>query len=368
MSAPHVFGEIAPQTQRPGARRAAACLFLAVTTLTCPAHADPVSSANGGSSTALTGAAEEPAGEEPMPAPAQTGPEPAPPRRYLGKGLSLALVGGVYAAFWLICYEAWWGAAGHPKHDFEWIKDGWFASSTYSGGADKLGHIYATHVLTRATAGLLREGGWNPVLSTVLGVTASTGTYFLFEMRDGYYTGFSKNDMAANLLGAGLGVVMMHVPWLDERFDTRLQYWPSSGYLQDFHREGFNFNEDYTGMTFLLAYHLSTIEPIERLDAPLRFADLVIGFNAENYRPRPTEVDALQRQHIYLGVSINLQRLADELWLGRHPRFGDDAGRTHRFTQFATEFFNLPFTAVPILTLERNHIRWGQVPNTEAQQ
>ena len=283
-----------------------------------------------------------------------------PKRSFLTKGWSLGLVAGGYAALGGLLYKAWW--ADGPKHGFEWSHDSWFARDTYSGGEDKIGHFFMTHLITRATAGLMREGGWDPILSTAVGALTSSAAYFAIELRDGYTTGFSRGDMVTNLLGSGFGVAMMHVPWLDERFDTRVQYWPSEGYLKNFKREGLNFNEDYTGLTFLLAYHLSTIEPLEESKVPLRFADVVLGFGTENYRPRPEEPHALQRQRIYIGFSLNMQRVVDELWLSsRHPKFGDSAGPGHRFTQFMTEFFNLPFTAQPVLTIERPHYRHSYV-------
>jgi hypothetical protein len=274
----------------------------------------------------------------------------------LGKALSLGFVSGMYTALWLVCYQAWW--ANGTKHGFEWSDDGWFAVDTYSGGADKVGHFYATHLLTRATAGLMREGGWSLPVSALAGALGSTVTYLTFELRDAYTTGFSRRDMLANLAGTNLGVLMLYFPWLDERIDTRVQYWPSAGYLKNFHADGFNFNEDYTGLTFLLAYHLSSIKEIEAIDFPLRFVDLVVGFNTQNYRPRPVEENPLQKQHLFLGLSLNLQRVVDELWLSeRHPRFGDSAGRGHRFVQFLTEFFSLPLTTAPVVRWERQHIK-----------
>jgi hypothetical protein len=281
---------------------------------------------------------------------------PQKPRPFLSKGLSLGLVVGGYAAFGGLLYASWWAHA--PTHGFEWSHDGWLARDTYSGGADKIGHFFMNHLLTRATAGLLREGGWDPVLSTAVGALSASVAYFGVEMGDAYTTAFSRNDMVANLLGSGFGVLMMQVPWLDERFDTRVQYWPSKQYFSDLGEGGTNFNEDYNGLTFLLAYHLSSIELIEESKIPFRFADVVLGFNTQNYRPRPAEENALQRQRIFIGLTLNLQRVVDELWLSdRHPKHGDSACPGHRFAQFMTEYFNLPFTTLPVFTLERQHIK-----------
>ncbi len=83
----------------------------------------------------------------------------------------------------------------------------------------------------------------------------------------------------------------------------------------------------------------------------------MLGYNTHNYKPKPTERNALRTQDRFFGFSLNLQRVIDELWLDdRHPRFGESAGRTHRFVHFATEFFNLPYTSVRVGTW-RNEYR-----------
>ncbi len=285
-------------------------------------------------------------------------PTPVRPGGTMNKWVSVGIVGGVYLGFWALCYEAWF--AHGTKHPFKWDEDGWFGSDTYAGGEDKIGHVFFPSLLTRGTAGLLREGGWDPVLSTVVGALATNGTYAILELKDGTTTSFSYRDVVANLLGTMWGVLALHVPWFDERFDLRVAYWPSSGYLQNFKKEGFDFNEDYSGLTFMLAYHLASVAPIEELGGPLRFVDVVAGYNTENYRPRATVEHPTQHQRLFFGFTINWQRIVDEIWLDtRHPRFGDSAGRTHRVAQFATEHFGLPFTTLRMFTFESSHEKQG---------
>jgi len=100
---------------------------------------------------------------------------------------------GVYVGINVVGYLAWW--RGAPPDQFEWIQDGWFGEHTYAGGADKLGHFYANHLQTRAIAGILEEGGWQPRTATYAGAALTLGTFYVVEMRDAFSTGFSKNDM-----------------------------------------------------------------------------------------------------------------------------------------------------------------------------
>jgi hypothetical protein len=267
----------------------------------------------------------------------------------LGRGLSMGLVLGMYVGLNLLAYLAWW--ADSPPDHFEWKHEGWFGAQTYAGGADKLGHLFMNHFLTRATAGLLTEGGFNRRASTFAGACLSLGTYYVFEMRDGYSTGFSETDVIGNLAGAAMGILMREVPVVDELFDTRVEYVPSPGYSKNFKKEGFNFNEDYTGLTFLFAWHLASLPWVEQKGGPLRFLDAVVGYNAHNYRPKPVDPNVVRTQHSFFGLSLNVGRLIDEIWLGqRHPKYGASASRGHRLTQFGAEFFNLPFTSVPLVS------------------
>jgi hypothetical protein len=273
----------------------------------------------------------------------------------LGRGLSLGIVGGIYVGLNILAYLAWWIHA--PPDHFELSHDGWFGDRTYAGGSDKLGHFFMNHFLTRANAGVLEEGGWHPRTSTYAGAALTLGTYYLFEMRDGYSTGFSMNDMISNFAGAAFAILFREAPVLDRLFDTRVEYFPSSAFLSRPTKHAFNFNEDYTGLKFLLAWHLSTLPVVEQSGGPLRFVDLVVGYHTRNYRPKETDRHLTKYQDRYIGISLNMQRIVDELWMGRHPQFGKSKSRVHRLTRFAAEFFNLPFTSVPVATFTNEYHR-----------
>lgn len=267
----------------------------------------------------------------------------------LGRGLSVGLMLGMYVGMNTLAYLAWW--VDSPPDQFEWIHDRWFERDTYAGGSDKLGHFWGNLVMTRAAAGILEEGGWHPRTSSFAGAALSIGTFYVVEMRDAFSTGFSKNDMISNVVGAAAGVLFREVPLVDKLFDFRVEYIPSANYFKKFKKKGFNFTEDYTGMTFLFAWHLCTVPWIEQSGGILRFADLVLGYNSRNYRPKTDDPHVMKYQDRFIGISLNLQRIVDELWLGeRHPKWGASASRAHRFTHFATEHLNAPFTSLPLGT------------------
>ena len=72
-------------------------------------------------------------------------------------------LGGLYAAFTTWTYFAWYrkGCRPEPKpcKDFLWGKDGAFGANTYAGGADKLGHTWATLGLARLGTEMLHQWG-----------------------------------------------------------------------------------------------------------------------------------------------------------------------------------------------------------------
>ncbi|HET9625469.1 MAG TPA: DUF2279 domain-containing protein, partial [Kofleriaceae bacterium] len=67
-------------------------------------------------------------------------------------------LGGVYAAFTTWTYFAWY-RKHKPLDQFKVGGDGWFGDRTYAGGADKLGHAWATMSLGRVGTEMLHQWG-----------------------------------------------------------------------------------------------------------------------------------------------------------------------------------------------------------------
>ncbi|MBK9037172.1 MAG: DUF2279 domain-containing protein [Myxococcales bacterium] len=78
-------------------------------------------------------------------------PTPPPDHRWR----AAAVVGGLYVGFSAWAYVAWYRDV-ESLDEFGVGGDGWFGRNTYAGGADKLGHAWATYTLGRATTGVLR--------------------------------------------------------------------------------------------------------------------------------------------------------------------------------------------------------------------
>jgi hypothetical protein len=284
----------------------------------------------------------------------------AEPRRDRGAKIASAVtVGGVYAGLTTWMYFAWYYnkqrneercPTDGEKCGFRWGGDRWFQADTYAGGADKLGHGWATMGLARWGTEVLHQwGGYSMLTASLIGCGLAEAMFFLVEVKDGAYYEFSFGDLTFNSAGALLAFAMSNVPRLDEMIDFRVQFYPSRAYRRQLTNDGnVNIAEDYTGQTYLLAYHLSSIHRLRdsKWGGWSRFVDLAVGFETRGYKPDPlpTEPDFDHRQKLFLGVTLNAQGLFDYLLKGK-PR---------KVTHGLFEFFNVPYTTAPIVDTQRN--------------
>lgn len=264
-------------------------------------------------------------------------------------------LGGLYAGFTTWTYFAWYrkGCRPEPKpcKDFLWGRDGAFGADTYAGGADKLGHAWATLALARLGTEMLHQwGGYERRTSTIVGTALSEALFLGVEIRDGFSYQFSYWDFVFNTLGAALGFAQSTWPRVDELVDFRVQYFPSSGYQDRFRDGDIDVAEDYSGQTYLLALHLGALPRLRdaRWAWWARYVDLAVGFETRGYKPEveldPENPPAVppQRQTLFFGLTLNAQGVFDRLLDRRAPR-------TRKVMHGLFEVFNLPGTTLPVL-------------------
>lgn len=276
---------------------------------------------------------------------------------------SLAGLGGIYAGFATWMYFAWY--YDKPRlTGFEIGGDGGFGENTYAGGADKLGHAWANAALTRGGAELLRWGGWRPSHAALISAGLSWSLFLFVEIKDGFYYEFSPGDLLANTTGAVLGAAMTHWPRLDRLIDFRVAYWPSVEYRSilsgDFHGSdrvnSVNIAEDYSGQTYFLALHLGAVpRPAATprwLGGALDYVDVGVGFHATKYKPDPPEEPPyVRRQQLFLGATVDLQRVLDRALGGRRGRA---ARVTRAIGHGLLEFMSPPSSLLPLVSTSRS--------------
>lgn len=268
--------------------------------------------------------------------------------------VSLGAVGAAFVAANVWAYFAWYRGR-NISEDFELRDEGWFELNTYAGGSDKLGHGTGGYVMVRAGSAVLEAGDWDPLSATLISTGVTLTWLFAIEVKDGYHEGFgwSNNDMIVNVVGSGLGALMHNCRWLDERFDWRLEYAPTGAFVQSLLKErGVDVAEDYSGQTFMLAYHLGSIEESQRSRylSWVRYMDVVGGFHGQNYLPHPTDPTELPRQEIFVGLSLNMQQVLHEIF---YEEGDTKTRRGPAVANFMAEVYGLPYTTLRLGTYER---------------
>ncbi len=268
------------------------------------------------------------------------------PDRRLASALTL---GALYAGFITWTYFAWyqkesrdfrWGGDGTWKL---WKDDSWFGTQQYAAGADKMGHAWVTSAMARGGTELLhRWGGFSRLTSAIVATAAAEALFLGVEIKDGFAYRFSFGDFWFNTGGALFAFAQSMSPAFDRLVDFRVEYVPSSVFRERFADGDIDVAEDYSGQTYHLAFHLNGIPKVR--NAPFaRFLDVTLGFETRGYKPDPTYditpqmPDFPKRQTVFLGLSLNLQQVVDELLSGRSKP-------AQKFLHGALEVFSVPYT------------------------
>lgn len=244
------------------------------------------------------------------------------------------LLGGAAAS--VLGYGAthWWQDG--MRSSFGTINEGWFGQNTYTGGADKLGHMYSTYVGTRLLTDAFEWAGNEREKAAWLAAATAWGVMLAVEVGDGYSRRFrfSKEDLVMNTLGTGFGMLMEKNPGLDELIDFRLKYWPS----EDARRlNQVDPVDDHSGQTYLLVFKASGLPALRKIE-PLRYFELAVGYGTRGYEPDAGE-DRSRR--IYYGISLNVAEI-----LAQTVFRDSKSSRAQRIGNTVLEYLQLPGTAV----------------------
>jgi hypothetical protein len=267
-------------------------------------------------------------------------PPPAgAPVEPIARGLrwkNAAVIGGIAATVGIYGMNSWWedGFSG----SFHTVDEGWFGEDTYTGGADKAGHIYFTYTGARLLTRAFEAVGNDPRRALRLGAWTSLGVMTGVEVIDGFSKKFrfSMEDAVANALGAAFAVLTEVDPRIDALLDFRLLYQKSD----DARRVGEpDPLSDYSGQTFLLAVKADGIPWLREVPV-VRYLELQVGYNTLGYEPNDGTMNDPHRR-IYYGIGINLSRLlSDTVFRGDLK-----GGKIQRGTDTLLEYLQVPWTA-----------------------
>jgi hypothetical protein len=307
------------------------CIALAsvLLTLSPAALADEPPVASPGASGANTSAATERQ-------PAKPSLVVATESRAYRKAVAAGSIAAIHVAYATWSYFAWYRGADTEAFHVE--REPVFDAGTYAGGADKVGHFWSNYALTRLTTAVLVAGGWSKLPSSLVACGLTELAFTLTEVQDGYVYGFDISDMIANVGGAALGVLMDNLPEVDRLLDFRVEYIPSRDYRTRFRKTGsVDIAQDYSGQSYMVALHLGALPYLQHDEYTYwaRFVDIAVGFEARHYAPVPEVREHMPRQTLYLGLTLNMQGVLNEL-------FNDSRGR--RIGRGIAEVYSLPYT------------------------
>ena len=235
--------------------------------------------------------------------------------------LNLAAIGAVVA----MGITSW----DYGSSSFHFEDEGWFDPDTKFGGADKLGHAYSGYVLTNAYNAIYKKLGYSDEQAIQGGVLSGWSQMTLIEIFDGFSDeqGFSWQDEAMNTAGVGLAYLRYQYPTLKEKFDFRMEWFPSPALRDGDWSSPFT---DYSGQKYLIALKpdgfLKTGNPI------LKALEIHLGYYTRGYKERERYFSS-ENRYTYVGIGLNMTYLIEKLT--GHRAWG------------VFDYFQIPYTDVP---------------------
>jgi hypothetical protein len=188
-----------------------------------------------------------------------------------------------------------YGSAGFHTGD-----EGWFEKGSKYGGADKLGHFWATYAFSDALTGLYKGWGYAPEKASLYAALSSWTVQAFMEVGDASSKsqGFAWADMAMNTVGALTSVLTEKYPELDRKIDFRVEYVfnvPVNGIF-----------DDYSNQFYSIVLKLDGFDTFQ--DNFLKYIEFSTGYYTRGYG----EKDEEDTRSFYGGISINFSRLFDQ--------------------------------------------------------
>jgi hypothetical protein len=232
--------------------------------------------------------------------------------------------------------DAWgWGT-----RSFTVDPEGWFGMQTPHGGADKVGHLYVTYLISELFYLRLHDYyGKRRVVSlypALLGLAIMT----YVEVADGFSVdhGFSPEDFIMDFSGAGFSSIRNAIPRIGTVLDLRFEYLPSRSV------RGLHPFKDYSGQKFFGVLKLAGLGPL--YETPLRYVELSLGYSARGFKNLDAGHYAEKTSELFFGIGLSVEQLL----LVRLQR---QVGTPFDYVRAASNYFQIPYSYVPFTLSER---------------
>lgn len=206
---------------------------------------------------------------------------------------------GLTAGITLLGAQSWdWGSSS-----FNMNSEGWFDMNSGSGGADKVGHLYTTYLMSEWLTYRLEQATLQTNESALYGSLFGWGLFLYIEIFDGYSDdhGFSGEDLIMNTIGSGFSYLKSTQPWLRDKIDLRVEYLPSDG------MKGVHPMTDYSGYKYLAVFKPSGFKSLK--NSYLKYFEFQLGYYTRGFSKDDAPYYDERVSTVYTAVSINLSEL-----------------------------------------------------------
>ncbi len=245
-----------------------------------------------------------------------------------------------------VAFLAWdWG----ETRRFRLGNEGWFGKGTYTGGADKLAHLYAHYVMMRVLWNVYdyTESGGPLKWAYSAGITGAIALGI--EIGDGFcknQNGFSFVDLSMGFIGIGVAALLEQFPAVDGFISLSAGYIPTK-YFRRHPRRLYLFLDDYSGWKFMANIKLAGFKNVGvKIPEFLRYIQFDVGyyttgFTKYDYRWGETQMMINRKnreRNMFIGISVNLAEFVKDC-------FKDPETLASRALQQPFKYYHVPLGA-----------------------
>lgn len=200
--------------------------------------------------------------------------------------------------------------------------EGWFDSHTKYGGADKVGHFYATYLIGSGLSGLYESWGYTEKDAALYGSLSSFFLMNIMEIGDAFSPeqGFSYEDFIVNTVGALSSYLFYTNPEISKRIDFRIEYIPSF--------QTADVVTEYEKTKYLIALKAEGFDFIS--NPMLKYTELQLGYYTRNYENGFSDES---ERILYVGIGINFSKVAHQNGYEKTAHF--------------LHYYQFPYTYIP---------------------
>lgn len=215
--------------------------------------------------------------------------------------------------------------------------EGWFDENTKYGGADKLGHFYATYIFSLGFTSLYEYWGMDNDDAMAYGPLTAWVFQGMMEVGDSFSDthGFSYEDIVMNTLGAIFYTVREKYPSVKEKLDLRMEYLP------DFQKGDEDIFTQYNSKKYLLALKFSGFESME--SNFMKYGELQVGYYTRGYKHE--DLYEQKERTAYVGIGINVSEVFASMGWTKTSKFFNYVQLPYSYVPFGYDFDSESYVA-----------------------